>query len=350
MDVSPIRALPKIELHRHLEGTARPATVRELANKHGLPEPDLSTWYDYDDLTDFLAVFGTVCSVLVDADDFHRLAYESVEDAAAAGIVHTEMFFTPHEFLRRGISFDTAWDGIEAGARDGERDFGLSVRFIMDVDKASGAGPAVEQVEMCGGRGDYLIGVGGDGEEAGVDDRALKPAFDLADRYGLRRTLHAGEFSARSVADAIRHLGCERIDHGPLVLTDPELAAEAVARGVAFTVCPSSDVIISKVYPRLADHPLAEMVAAGLLVSLGSDDPALLGYDLADEYDVVLSQGLVDAAALRRIALNGVAACWLASEHKAALKERFETAWAAAPLTGLLNNGPTTKLRGHAAS
>ena len=112
--------------------------------------------------------------------------------------------------------------------------------MIMDVDKASGPGPALEQVEMCRERGDYLIGVGGDGEEAGVDDRALQPAFDLAARYGLHRTLHAGEFSAESVGDAIRYLNCERIDHGPLVLRDRELVAEAVDRRVAFTVCPSS--------------------------------------------------------------------------------------------------------------
>ncbi|HET9899604.1 MAG TPA: adenosine deaminase [Actinomycetes bacterium] len=331
--VEDIRALPKVELHRHLEGTARPGTVRELAEKHGRPEPDLSQWYDYDDLTDFLAVFGTVCSVLVDADDYRRVAYESVEDAAAAGVIHTEMFFTPHEFLGRGVSFDTAWQGIEAGVRDGERDFGVSVRMIMDVDKASGPGPALEQVEMCRERGDYLIGVGGDGEEAGVDDRALQPAFDLAARYGLHCTLHAGEFSARSVADAIRYLGCERIDHGPLVLRDRELVAEAVDRRVAFTVCPSSDVIISKVYPEITDHPLSDMLASGLIVSLGSDDPALLGYDLADEYQTVLEVGLVDADGLRRIALDGVTACWLPDDDKARLRQRVEPAWAAA--TGL---------------
>jgi adenosine deaminase len=329
-----IRTLPKVELHRHLEGTARPATVRELAAKHGHPDPDLSRWYRYDDLTDFLAVFGTVCSVLVDADDYRRVAYESVEDAAGAGVVHTEMFFTPHEFLGRGVSFDTAWQGIETGVREGERDFGVTVRMIMDVDKASGPGPALEQVEMCRGRGDYLIGVGGDGEEAGVDDRALQPAFDLAARYGLHRTLHAGEFSARSVADAIRYLGCERIDHGPLVLRDPALAAEAVDRQVAFTVCPSSDVIISKVYPEITDHPLGDMLALGLIVSLGSDDPALLGYDLADEYQTVLDVGLVDAEGLRRIAVAGVAACWLPDDDKMRLRQRMEPEWAAATGVG----------------
>jgi adenosine deaminase len=334
MNPDQLRVLPKVELHRHLEGTARPATVQALAAKHGRPQPDLSQWYDYDDLTDFLAVFGTVCSVLVDAEDYRRLTYESIEDAAAAGIVRAEMFFTPHEFLGRGVSFDTAWQGIEAGAREGERDFDITVRFIMDVDKASGPGPALEQVEMCRGRGDYLIGVGGDGEEAGVDDRALKPAFDLAGRYGLRRTLHAGEFSTRSVADAIRHLGCERIDHGPLVVTDEELAAEAVDRQVAFTVCPSSDVIISKVYPRLVDHPLQEMLGLGLIVSLGSDDPALLGYDLADEYQTVLDEGLVDSADLHRIAVDGVTACWLPEDDKARLRQRVEQAWAAAPSVG----------------
>ena len=119
------------------------------------------------------------------------------------------------------------------------------------------------------------------------------------------------------------------------MLRDRELVAEAVDRRVAFTVCPSSDVIISKVYPEITDHPLSDMLASGLIVSLGSDDPALLGYDLADEYQTVLEAGLVDADGLRRIALDGVTACWLPDDDKARLRQRVEPAWAAA--TGLGN-------------
>jgi adenosine deaminase len=318
-----LRTLPKIELHRHLEGTMRAETVAVLAAKNGVPVPDPETFYRYDDLPGFLKAFGVVCSTLVDADDYFRVAYESTEDASEAGVVYAEVFFTPHEHLHRGVSFDTLWNGLTEGLRAGEIDFGVRTRLIMDVDKASGAGPALEQVEMCRGRGEYLVGVGGDGVEEGVDNTVLKPAFGLAASLGLHRTLHAGEFSPQSVAEAVRDLGCERVDHGPLTVYDPALARECADRGIAFTVCPTSDVVISKVFPKVSDHTLAAMINAGLLVTLNSDDPAMLGLDVADEYETVLTEGLTDLAGLREIAFNGIEACWLPDADKAALRSRF---------------------------
>lgn len=322
-----LQTLPKVELHRHLEGTVRAETVAMLAKKNGVPTPDPATFYVYDDLPGFLAAYATVCSTLVDTDDYFRVAYESVEDACESGIVYAESFFTPHEHLNRGVSFDTLWRGVTEGLKAGETDFGVKVRMIMDVDKASGKGPALEQVEMCRGRSEYLIGVGGDGIEDGVDNTLLKPAFDLAAELGLHRTLHAGEFSTKSIAEAVRVLGCERIDHGPLVVNDPELTRECADRRIAFTVCPTSDVVISKVYPSLADHPLAAMVGQGLLVTINSDDPAMLGSDIVDEYDNALAEELTDHPGLRALAFNAIEAAWLPEDDKTVLRKRFEHAW-----------------------
>ncbi|WP_407441113.1 adenosine deaminase [Rhodococcus sp. (in: high G+C Gram-positive bacteria)] len=329
-----VRALPKIELHRHLEGTVRPGTVHALAVANGidLPVDDMRTLYTYRDLRHFLDVYETVCSTLVSPADFHRIAYESVHDAAATGIVHTEMFFTPHVHLSRGVPAAHVWDGITAGLRDGIAETGIGVRMIMDCTKF--LGPALAQIELdlftsLPDPDGFLVGIGGDGIEAGVDDAALAPVFAEAARRGLRRTYHAGEFSARSVADAIRVLGCERVDHGPLVVEDPALAAEAADRGIVFTLCPSSDVLISQVYPSVREHSLPRMLEAGLHVTVNSDDPAMLGRDISDEYVTVVEQGLVTAEQLRDIAVGAADACWLPDADKTALRGRMTAAWSA---------------------
>ncbi|MBF0663828.1 MULTISPECIES: adenosine deaminase [unclassified Rhodococcus (in: high G+C Gram-positive bacteria)] len=330
-----VRALPKIELHRHLEGTVRPDTVHALAAANGTPLPvdDMRTLYTYRDLRHFLDVYDTVCSTLVSAADFHRIAYESVLDAAATGIVYTEMFFTPHVHLSRGVPAAHVWDGITAGLRDGIADTGIGVRMIMDCTKF--LGPALAQIELdlftsLPDPDGFLVGIGGDGIEAGVDDAALAPVFAEAARRGLRRTYHAGEFSARSVADAVRVLGCERVDHGPLVVEDPALAAEAADRGIVFTLCPSSDVLISQVYPSVRDHSLPRMLEAGLHVTVNSDDPAMLGRDISDEYVTVVEEGLVTPEQLCDIAIGSVDACWLPDDDKAALRARLGAAWGTA--------------------
>lgn len=152
--------------------------------------------------------------------------------------------------------------------------------------------------------------------------------FAEAGRRGLRRTYHAGEFGVHSVAAAIRVLGCERIDHGPLVVRDQESTAEAADLGIVFSLCPSSDVLISQVYPSVREHSLPQMLAAGLTVNINSDDPAMLGLDIGDEYVTVVDAGLVTTGQLRDLAAGAVDACWLPDEEKRALLARFVPEWA----------------------
>jgi adenosine deaminase len=327
-----VRRLPKVELHRHLEGAARSETVVELARRDGisLPVEDPRDLFTYRDLEHFIDVYGLVCSVYRTQDDFRRLAYEALTDAASSGVRYIEAFISAYFHLVRGVPFHTMVDGLLAGMADAEADHGIVGRLIVDVDKPQGPALAVAVVELAAQCDrDLVIGVGGDNLEAGVDHRALLPAYELAGRVGLHRTIHAGEFDVDTVRVGVRELGCERIDHGVLVVQDQDLVHEVVDRGIGFTVCPSSDILVSKVWPELAQHSLPQMLEAGILLTLNSDDPTMLRYELGDEYATVASTFDLELAQLEAIALDGIEVSWMDDVDKAARREEFRQEFAA---------------------
>lgn len=326
-----LRRLPKVELHRHLEGAARPSTVLELAARHGiaLPVEDPTELYDFRDLEHFIDVYGLVCSVYVTEDDFRRLAYEALADAAANGVRYIEAFISAYFHLIRGVAFHTMIDGLLGGMADAEADFGIIGRLIVDVDKPQGAAHALEVVQLTGTCDrDLVIGVGGDNLEAGIDHRALRPAYELAGRLGLHRTIHAGEFDVDTIRVGVRELGCERIDHGVLVVQDADLVSEVVDRQIGFTVCPSSDIAVSKVWPTLAEHSLPDMLTAGILLTLNTDDPTMLRYELGEEYATVAATFDLDLDVLEGISLGGVQASWMDVADKASFVDTFTTDFA----------------------
>ena len=157
------RDLPKVELHCHLEGAARPSTIAELARRNGveLPTDDPVELFEFTDLDQFLSVYGVICASLVTADDFRRLTYEALEDAVASNVRYREMFFSPGFPMALGVSIDTVWDGIRAGLADAHHDLDVKCRIILDFDKPSGPGPAAELVEFAGKQDrDLLVGRG----------------------------------------------------------------------------------------------------------------------------------------------------------------------------------------------
>jgi adenosine deaminase len=322
-----LAAIPKVELHRHLEGSMRSATVLDLARRHGVafPVEDPGDLYHYRDLQHFLDVYALVCSLLVDADDFRRLTYESLEDAHGAGVRYAELFCSPWFHLARGVPFTTMWLGMRQGMLDASNDFGIDARLIADVDKPAGLAHAMTVVELAAACDrDLLIGIGGDNLEAGVDHRALAPAFELAARLGLRRTIHAGEFTVDTVRAAVRDLGCERVDHGVLVVDDHELLREVVDRGIPFTVCPTSDIAVSKVWPTLAEHSFGRMRAAGVRLTLNSDDPTMLRNELHEEYAKVAEAFGLTYDDCVDLSIGGIESTWLDDVDKRALRRQFE--------------------------
>jgi adenosine deaminase len=326
--------LPKVELHCHVEGTMRPSTVVDLAAKNGfeLPTSDPTQLYSYTSLDTFLDVFWLVQSMLADRDDWARLAYESVLDGAAHGLVYRETFFTPARHLDAGQDLADIVAGLAEGLDAAEAETGVQAALIADVDRAYGGAAGREMVERLvelrrqGAFGaDRVIGVGLDSTELGVDPHDFADAFDLAGRAGLRRTSHQGEVTPpTTIAAGVDALGCERIDHGLSLLDDPELTRRFVDERIPLTVCPNSNIRIANAYPRLAEHPFRRMREAGLLATLNTDDPALTDLDLGYEYRSVAEVFEFSWGDMVAIALDGVEATWLDDTEKRRLRWRVQ--------------------------
>jgi adenosine deaminase len=321
-----IRALPKAELHVHVEGAAPPHTIAELARKNGvdLGVDDPADLYRYEDLAAFLRVYDVVCQSLQHADDVHRVTYEALAIAAAAGVRYREMFFSPTFLMRYGVPFDTIWTGIAAGIRDAATDHAIVCRMILDVDKPSGPGAATELVDAAA-RCDreVLIGIGGDAGERGIDLGAFAEPFQRARQLGFHTTMHLGEEGpAGDIRTGLEIVGVERVDHGFSLLDDPDLAADVVRSGIAFTVCPTSNRRIGLV-DSVAAHPLIRMRDAGVLVTLNSDNAAMFDIDLADEYVNVRDAFGCSLDELEDFSLAAIDASWADDATKLAMRRDF---------------------------
>jgi adenosine deaminase len=331
-----LRALPKVELHCHVEGTMRPATVAGLARKNGVPLPaaDVRDLYRYGSLDEFLTVFWLVQSVLHDRDDWARLGYESVLDGAAAGRVYAEVFVTPARHLAAGQSLGAVLEGLSAGLAAGDAETGSQTRVIVDMDKAYGADTGLQlmteliELRRAGAPGtDRVIGIGMDSTEIGVDPLSFAPAYREAAAAGLHRTGHQGENSPAAAVGAVAiDLGAERVDHGLSLIEDPGLVAFFAERRIPLTMCPTSNVVIANAYRSVAQHPLPALRAAGVLVTVNTDDPALTDLDLAREYATCAAAWGWDFDQMVQVSLDGVEATWLDDDDKRALSARVRSA------------------------
>jgi len=332
-------AIPKVELHCHVEGTVRASTVVDLArrNRRRLPTDDPTELYRYDSLDSFLKIFWLVQELISDREAWARVAYESVVDGALHGLRYREAFFTPARHLAAGQSLGEIVSGLSEGLEAAERETEVPCRLICDIDRAYGVAAAVTLVEQLvelrrHGKADAVIGLGMDSTERGVDLRELVPAYDVARRAGLRLTGHAGEDAAvgpENIAIALEALGLERIDHGVAIVEDEALLRRVADARIPLTTCPTSNVVVANRFPSLADHPFRRMREAGLLVTLNTDDPAMIGLDLGQEYrSVAAAQGL-SFDDMRAVALDGVEASWLDESEKESMRAAFSEELAA---------------------
>jgi adenosine deaminase len=325
--------IPKVELHCHVEGTVRPDTVVELARKAGRPLPvdDPRQLYRYDSLDSFLAIFWLVQEVLLEPADWARVAYESLVDASAHGLRYREMFFTPARHLAAGQDLGGIVAGLTEGIEAAEAETGVRCLLIADIDRAFGPAAGLELVEAIGdlrrrGGGKRVIAVGADSTELGVDLASFAPAFEAARRLGLRRTCHAGEavgVGPENITIALEVLGAERIDHGVAIIDDPDLVRRVAAERIPLTVCPTSNVVIANRYATLAEHPLRAIRDAGVLVTINTDDPAMMELDLGEEYRRVAAALEFTAAELAELAAEGIASTFLDQIDRAFLESEF---------------------------
>lgn len=331
-DRAVLDALPKVDLHCHIEGTMRPATVVELADRNGreLPTRDPTELYAYTSLDTFLDVFWLVQSMLTTRDDWAQLAREAVIDQAASGLVYGELFFTPARHLDAGQDLADIVAGLDEGLTAGERETGARVALIADMDRAFGVAAADELVDRlvelrrAGATGtERIIGVGMDSTEHDVDPAGYANAYRAAASAGLRRTAHQGEtMPPWTIRTALEVLGCERIDHGLTILDDTELTRRMADDRIPLTVCPSSNVLIANHVDRLELHPYPRMREAGLLATVNTDDPALTDLTLAGEYRAVAEAFGYDLDDMVAIALDGIDATWLDDDDRRLLRSR----------------------------
>jgi adenosine deaminase len=331
-----LEQLPKVELHCHVEGTMRPATVLDLARRNGvaLPTTELDELYRYDSLDGFLAVFWLVQSCLSSRDDWARLAYESVVDGAAHGRVYAETFFTPARHLAAGQHLGDIVAGLAEGIQAAEAETGSRCMLIADIDRAFGPDAGRELVtaliELRATKApgiERVIGIGLDSTEIGVDPRSFASAYREAAAAGFRLTAHQGEDTGpETIAACLESLGAERIDHGLSLMDDEELVRRFASERIPLTVCPTSNVVIANRVPDVAHHPYARMRAAGLLATLNTDDPALTDLDLGREYRNVAAAYGWDFDTMVSVSHDGVDATWLDEDDKRALHRSIDEA------------------------
>jgi adenosine deaminase len=328
-----LTALPKVELHCHIEGTMRPATLVDLARSNSIPLPtsDPTELYRFDSLDGFLKVFWLGQSTLARREDWARLAYESVVDGADHGVVYRESFFTPARHLAAGQDLAEIVAGLDEGLSAGEAETGASCRLIADMDRSFGPGPGLDLVQRLADLRrsralgiERVIGIGMDSTETGIDPLSFLPAYRASRAAGFRLTAHQGENSpAAAIGACVEILGVERIDHGVPVLDDAELVRRMVGERIPITVCPTSNVLIANSFPHLKHHVLPNMRSAGLLATVNTDDPAFIDLDLATEYALVAEAFSWGWTEMVEIAFDGVEASWLDDGDKATLRQRI---------------------------
>jgi adenosine deaminase len=331
-----LERLPKVELHCHLEGTMRPATVVELARANGVPLPteDVTNLYRYGSLDEFLTIFWLVQSVLQSPGDWARLAYESVIDAASHGRIYAETFFTPARHLAAGQRLADIVAGLDEGLAAAETETGSRCLLIADMDRAYGPDAGLQMVEELvalrtgGSRGiDRVLGVGLDSTELGVDPTSFAEAYAAGRQAGLRLTAHQGEVTGpEGIAACVDVLGVERVDHGLSIVNDASLVARFAAERIPLTVCPNSNIRIANAFARLEEHPYSVMRAAGILATLNTDDPALTDLDLGYEYRSVAKAFDWTFDDMVAVSLDGVDATWLPDDDKRALRNQVNAA------------------------
>ena len=311
-----VTALPKAELHLHIEGTLEPELMFELAdrNRVTLAYPDVDAVrraYVFDDLQSFLDVYYAGCSVLVTEDDFADLTRAYLRRAAADGVRHAEIFFDPQTHTDRGVPIEVVIDGIGAALAEGERELGITSALILCFLRHLSAGAAMATLEAALPFRDRIVAVGLDSSEAGHPPDDFRAVFDRARVEGFLTVAHAGEEGpADYVRQALDHLHVRRVDHGVRCLEDPALVDRLVREQVPLTVCPLSNVRL-RVVPDLAAHPLRRMLELGLCVTVNSDDPAYFGGYVAENLRASAEALDLSDDQLRLLARNSFTASFL---------------------------------------
>jgi adenosine deaminase len=326
------RALPKAELHLHIEGTLEPELMFALAerNRVELPYADVESVtaaYAFNELQDFLDIYYASCEVLRTRQDFHDLTVGYLQRAAADNVRHAEVFCDPQTHTARGIPMGTVIGGISDGLAVGRDRFGISSHLIICFLRHLSGPEAVRTLEDALPYGELWIGVGLDSSERGNPPSKFRAAYDRATRLDKHKVGHAGEEGPPQYVWEGLDLGWERIDHGNASIRDPELVERLSRERIPLTMCPLSNLRL-KVVREIGEHPLPELLRRGVAVTVHSDDPAYFGGYIGANFSVLGDEGMgLSDREIVQVARNSFEASFLPDPVKQGyIQELDETA------------------------
>ena len=316
-----LKALPKAELHLHIEGSLEPELMFKLAERNNIDLPyasieEVRDAYQFSNLQTFLDIYYQSAAVLIHEQDFYDLTWAYLLKCQEQGVVHTELFFDPQTHTERGIEIGVVFDGITRALADAATQLGISGALIMCFLRHLSEEDAFTVLEQAKPYLHHIVGVGLDSSEVGHPPSKFERVFAEARKLGLKAVAHAGEEGPPEyIVEALDLLKVERIDHGVRCLESDELVARLVRENVPLTVCPQSNVRL-KVFEDMSQHTILDMLEKGLLATVNADDPSFFGGYVLENFEALASDLGMTRIQAARLAENSIRSSFIAESLK----------------------------------
>lgn len=318
-----IAALPKAELHLHIEGSFEPEQMMQLAERNKIELPfktleDAKAAYDFDNLQEFLDLYYAGMAVLQTEQDFYDLTSAYLHRVAQDNVRHVEMFFDPQAHMERGVPFGTVAEGILKALSDGEKELGVTSKLIMSFLRHLSEEDGFALLEESAPWHDHFVGVGLDSSEMGHPPVKFAKLFQLCREIGFKLCMHAGEEGPPEyIRQALFDIGIDRVDHGNRSMEDPALIDHLRDSQMTLTNCPLSNLSLC-VIDKIEESPVKRMLDAGLHVTVNSDDPAYFGGYMNQNFEAVAAALDLSRDEIIRLAKNSFDGSFLTGAEKAA--------------------------------
>ncbi|NPC54733.1 adenosine deaminase [Caenimonas soli] len=329
-----LRRMPKAELHIHIEGSLEPELIFALAQRNGVQIPyasveELRKAYAFTNLQSFLDIYYAGASVLLKEQDFYDMAWAYLRRAAADNVVRAEIFFDPQTHTARGVSMETVINGLYRACEQAHADLGVSASLILCFLRHLSEEEAFETLEQALPYRDKFIGVGLDSSEVGHPPEKFARVFARCRELGLHLVAHAGEEGPPAyVWTALDLLKVERVDHGVQSTKDAALMQRLAKDRIPLTVCPLSNLKLC-VFPQLKDHNLGQLLDAGLVATVNSDDPAYFGGYMNDNFIQTFAATGLTAPQAYQLAKNSFDASFIDASMKRRYTDLLDATFAA---------------------
>ena len=324
-----IKNIPKAELHVHIEGTFEPELMFEIAQRNNIKikynsVDELKKAYDFNNLQEFLDIYYSSASVLINEQDFYDMTWAYMEKLHSQNVLHAEIFFDPQTHTNRGVQFSTVITGIHKALLNAEKKFGITTKLIMCFLRHLDEDQAFKTLGQSLEFKDWITAVGLDSSEVGHPPSKFQLVFKKARELGYLTVTHAGEEGPPEyVWEALNLLNVTRIDHGNRALEDDTLVQLLAQKQIPLTVCPLSNLKL-RVVDNLENHPLKMMMEKNLLVTINSDDPSYFGGQLNDNYLKLAKALNLTTSDIYQLAKNSFNASFLSDYEKTAYLNKVD--------------------------